>query len=446
MTASARRTRTEPAQALVTAHVDSLDHEGRGVARIDGKVMFIEGALPGETVRARIQHRHRRHDTADLAEVVNASPKRVAPLCPHFGVCGGCSLQHLAPEEQVSEKQKILVGQLRHLGQVEPQTWLAPLSGPPFGYRRRARLGVRHVAKKGGALVGFREKGSSHIAPLSECHTLIPEASRLLPALKTLIDTLSFSARLPQVEMAAGDNALALVFRHLVELTVGDRDALGAFGREHSIQIWLQAGRPDDLVALWPARPEPLVYALPSHDVRFEFGPTDFVQVNAGVNERMVTQALQLLDPGPRERVLDLFCGLGNFTLPLARRAERVVGLEADAAAIVRARHNALINEIGNAEFRLANLHDESASQAPWGDFAFDKLLLDPPRTGAIEVIRQLADPLPERIVYVSCNPATLARDSHHLVHVLGYRLATAGVMDMFPQTGHIESMALFTR
>jgi 23S rRNA (uracil1939-C5)-methyltransferase len=446
MTASARAPRAEPSPELATARIESLNHDGQGVARIDGKVVFIDGALPGETVRARIRRRHRRHDTADLIEIVSASPGRVTPRCPHFGVCGGCSLQHLAAAEQIREKQMILAGQLAHLGQVEPGTWLAPLAGPPFGYRRRARLGVRHVAKKGGVLVGFREKRSSYIAPLAECHTLLPEAARLLPGLKTLIASLSCSSRLPQVEVAAGDNALALVFRHLVELTAGDREALAAFGRQHDVQIWLQGGRPDDLVALWPAQPVLLRYTLAEQGVRFEFGPTDFVQVNAAINAQMVAQALRLLDPGPRDRVLDLFCGLGNFTLPLARRAGRVLGLEADAAALARARHNAVINDIHNAEFRTANLRDGSSPELPWGDFACDKLLLDPPRTGAIEVIRRLSGPVPGRIVYVSCNPATLARDSHYLVHALGYRLAAAGVLDMFPQTSHVESMTLFTR
>jgi 23S rRNA (uracil1939-C5)-methyltransferase len=340
----------------------------------------------------------------------------------------------------------VLADHLAHIGKVGPERWLAPLSGPVFGYRRRARLGVRSVAKKGGVLVGFREKRSTFITPLRECRTLIATASALLPDLKALIDSLSCPDRLPQVEVAAGDSDLALVFRHLVTLTEPDRETLRAFAERHGVQVWLQGGGPESATPLWPRTPEPLHYGLSEFDVRFEFRPTDFVQVNAEMNRLMVSQALALLDPQPQDHVLDLFCGLGNFTLPLARRAQHVLGIEADAHAVALARHNAALNGLSNTEFRVADLYDELGGEVPWGDFRFDKLLLDPPRSGAMEAIKRLCEPLPARIVYVSCYPATLARDSQYLVHVLGYRLAATGVMDMFPQTSHVESMALFTR
>lgn len=431
---------------FATATIESLSYDARGVTHIEGKAVFVEGALPGETVRLAILRQHRRYDNARLAEVLEPSPDRVAPPCPHFGVCGGCSLQHLRTDAQLAAKQYILASHLTHIGKVMPEAWLAPLAGAPFGYRRRARLGVRLVPKKGGVLIGFREKRRSYIAPLMQCLTLTPETSALLPALKSLVESLSGPDQLPQIEVAVGDNAVALTFRHLYELTEEDRNRLRTFGERHRTQIWLQSGGPDSLTALWPGSPERLRYSIPEFGVTLEFRPTDFVQVNAPMNQQMVGQAMKLLDLAPQDRVLDLFCGLGNFTLPIARRAGHVLGVEAEGSAVEMARQNARLNKIDNVEFRAVNLYDEKSSAAPWGDFHFDKLLLDPPRTGAIEAIKRLADPLPGRIVYVSCNPSTLARDSQYLAQVLGYRLATAGAMDMFPQTSHVESMALFVR
>jgi 23S rRNA (uracil1939-C5)-methyltransferase len=446
-TMTSSKPRHEPPSGAETpvATVTAFSHDGRGVARIDGKAVFIEGALPGETVRFRYRERRKRYDTGELAEILEPSPDRVAPPCPHYGTCGGCDLQHLRPEAQLQAKQEIVAAQLDHLGKVKPESWLAPVTGPVVGYRRRARLGVRLVPSEGGVVIGFRQRNKSFLTNLETCLVLEPKVSTLLPALRTLIGELSCPDRIPQIEVACGSNATALVFRHLVPLTAEDRGRLAAFGEHNDIRIYLQPSRPDSIAPLWPAAPEPLYYRIPAFDVEIRFEPADFIQINDAVNAATVAQAISLLEPGPQDAVLDLFCGLGNFTLPLARRAGRVLGVEGEKELVRRARANAQLNRITNVEFIDADLYRES-SGTPWGDFKPDKLLLDPPRGGAIEAIKQLAEPLPSRIVYVSCYPATLARDSEYLVHTLGYRFAAAGVMDMFPQTSHVETMALFTR
>ena len=429
------------------AYVESLNYDGSGVAHVDGKVTFIEDALPGETVRLRYLNRRRNFDSAKLVEILSPSPERVAPACSHFGTCGGCSLQHLQPEAQLRAKQQVLAGQLQHIGKVSPESWLAPLTGPAWGYRRRARLGVRQIPGKNDVLVGFRERRKSFLANLNECPVLEPKLAALLAALRTLITQLSCPHRIPQVELAAGDAATALVIRHLLPLTEADRTLLCAFAQQHALQIYLQGGGPDSITPLWPEVPPPLYYRLPEYNVTLHFRPTDFIQVNNALNQRLVHQALALLELKPTDRVLDLFCGLGNFTLPLARHAQQVLGIEADAQLIDGARGNAERNGLGNAEFRQADLYNsDTAAAAPWNGFGFNKLLLDPPRNGAIEAIKRLPPDGVERIVYVSCYPATLARDAEYLVHVLGYRLAATGVMDMFPHTSHVESMALFVR
>lgn len=427
------------------ATVSSLSHDGRGVARIDGKTTFIEGALQGETVRLRYLQRHKRYDEAELAEILTPSPDRVVPPCPHYGACGGCDLQHLRPEAQLQAKQEIVAAQLEHLGKVKPESWLAPVTGPVLGYRRRARLGVRLVPSEGGVVIGFRQRNKSFLTNLETCLVLEPKVSALLPALRTLIGELSCPNRIPQIEVACGANAMALVFRHLVPLTEDDRERLAAFGEHNDIRIYLQPSRPDSIVPLWPAAPEPLYYRIPAFDVDIRFEPADFIQINDAVNAATVAQAINLLELTPTDKVLDLFCGLGNFTLPLARRGGKVLGVEGETGLVSRARANTELNQITNAEFISADLYKESSS-APWADFKPDKLLLDPPRGGAIEAIKMLVEPLPSRIVYVSCYPATLARDSEYLVCALGYRFAAAGVMDMFPQTSHVETMALFVK
>lgn len=439
--------RNEPPSGAETpvATVSSFTHDGSGVARLDGKAVFIEGALPGETVRFRYRERRKRYDTAELVEVLEPSPDRVTPPCPHYGACGGCDLQHLRPEAQLQAKQQILAEQLERLGKVRPESWLAPVAGPALGYRRRARLGVRFVPSEGGAIIGFRQKNKSFLENLQTCLVLEPRVSALLPSLHELIAELSCPDRIPQIEVAVGSNATALVFRHLVPLTHEDRERLAAFGERHEIRIYLQPSRPDSIAPLWPANPEPLFYRIPAFDVEIRFQPADFIQINHAVNNAMVEQAVRLLELAPDDRVLDLFCGLGNFTLPLARRAAHVLGVEGEAALVSRAKANAELNQITNVEFVSADLYRKS-SETTWNSFHANKLLLDPPRGGAIEAIKMLAEPLPSRIVYVSCYPATLARDSEYLVQALGYRFSAAGVMDMFPQTSHVETMALFVK
>ena len=428
------------------ARIESLTHEGRGVARIDGKAVFVDGALPGEQVRLQITQQHKSYDLAVTVEVLEASPDRVTPRCRYFGFCGGCSLQHLRTAAQLPAKEKVLRDNLQRIGKVDPESWLPALSGEHWGYRRKARLGVRFVEKKGGVVVGFREKAHSFLAPLASCEVLDARVSPLLPALRELIAGLSRPDRIPQVEVAAGDTAVALVIRHLLPLNDVDYQRLAAFGQKNEVQIFCQPGRPDELVSIYPAHPETLTYRLPEFDLELEFSPTDFIQVNSGLNREMVHHALALLDPKPTDSVLDLFCGLGNFTLPIARGTGRVLGVEADAALVAKGRRNAERNGITNAEFRQGDLyHAEAVS--PWGQEYFGKWLLDPPRTGAMEVVKRLPEAGgPQRIVYVSCNPATLARDSEILVHTKGYRLRTVGVMDMFPQTSHVEALALFER
>ncbi len=429
---------------IVVAHVESLSHDGRGVARIDGKATFIDGALTGKHVRARVLQRHRRYDTAALVEVLTPSPDRRVPPCPHFGVCGGCSRQYFAPQAQFRAKQTILAEQLARIGKVAPERWLAPLTGPEWGYRRRARLGVRVIENNGGVAIGFRERQRSHIADIDSCLVLDPVVASWLPALHVLVQSLSRPDQVPQIEVAVGEHARALVVRYFMPLTPDDEYKLRAFGEQQAAHIYVQSGESETATALWPTPPVPLDYRLPDGST-LQFRPTDFIQVNAAINDKMIEQALALLDPQPDDVVLDLFAGLGNFTLPLARRAGRVLGIEGDNALVEGARHNARANGFDNIEFRVADLFQTPALPA-WHGVAFDKLLLDPPRSGAIDAIKQLSEPLPEKIVYVSCYPATLARDGEHLVHRLGYRLSAAGVMDMFPHTSHVESMALFER
>jgi 23S rRNA (uracil1939-C5)-methyltransferase len=441
---SRKRTSAEP-QA---ARIDSLTHEGRGVARVQGKAVFIDGALPGEEVLFRLARRHGRFDEGVVTEVLVASPERVPPGCPHFSLCGGCSLQYLAVEGQLAHKQRVMLEQLEHIGKVQPETVLPPVTGSPWGYRRRARLGVKYVSKKGAVLVGFREKASGLLADLSRCDTLHPAMGLLLPDLRALVGSLSVSRAIPQIEVAVGDDAAALVFRHLEPLSAEDVQILRQFAQARSLQIYLQPQGPESVAPLWP-QPARLSYRLADHGVELFFQPTDFVQVNAEVNRKMVHLALQLLELSPEDRVLDLFCGLGNFTLPMARQAACVVGVEGDAKQVLQARENAAHNDIVNVEFHVADLLNAEPPDAAWlrAGFSpeFSKILLDPPRTGAEPVVRQAKRIGAERLVYVSCNPATLARDAGELVHGQGYHLAAAGVIDMFPHTGHVETVALFT-
>jgi 23S rRNA (uracil1939-C5)-methyltransferase len=421
-----------------------LSHDGRGVARMDGKAVFVAGALPGERVRAQQTSRKRHFDEARTVEVLQASPTRVQPLCPHFGTCGGCVLQHLEPSEQIAAKQRVLIENLERIGHVQAERMLPPLADQSWGYRRKARLGVKHVAKKGRVLVGFRETNPKFVAELSRCEVLIPAVGERIDALAALIESLSVRDSIPQIEVAAGDSTTALVFRNLRPLTEADRSALIAFGREHGFAMLLQSGGVDSLELLWPEQID-LDFRIDGGELRLRFEPLDFVQVNAGMNQRMIAHALELLDPQSGDRVLDLFCGLGNFTLPIARRVAHVVGVEGDAGLVQRARANATANGIANADFHAADLTRDLRSE-PWAREGFDKLLLDPPRSGAEAAIPQLPLAGVQRLVYVSCHPGSLARDAGTLVREHGFRLTAAGAMDMFPHTAHVESIALFER
>lgn len=425
--------------------IHDLSHDGRGVGRLDGKAIFVTGALPGERVRARPGQRKKHFDQASLVEVVQPSPQRVTPKCQHFGLCGGCALQHLDPVAQIAAKQNTLLQNLQRIGQVEAERVLPPLTGPVWGYRRKARLGVKWVAKKQRVLVGFREAADPRfIADLQRCEVLVPEVGDRLAALSALIESLEARESIPQIEVAAGDQTTALVFRHLQPLSERDQHTLRGFGEAHGLDIHLQ---PAGLDSVRPLRvgEAVLAFALPDHAVSFRFEPVDFVQVNAGLNARMVDHALELLDLQPQHRVLDLFCGLGNFTLPMARRVREVIGVEGDAGLVQRANQNAERNGLGNARFHAADLVRE-LNQQPWMDERFDRLLLDPPRTGAEEVIRAMRLDDIQRVVYVSCHPGSLARDAGILVREKGYRLRAVGVMDMFPHTAHVESIAVFER
>jgi len=427
------------------ARIESLSHDGRGVARLEGKATFVHGALPGELVRLRVRKTHRNFDEAETEAVLEPSPERVAPGCDRFGVCGGCSLQHLAPAAQVAAKQQALLDALRHIGQVEPAQLYPPIVGPaPWGYRRKARLGAKYVAKKGRVLVGFRERASGFVADAVRCPVLHPRVSELLGPLAELIGGLDIRELVPQVELAMGDDACVLVFRTLQPASPDDLARLRAFGAAHGVVPYVQEGGPDTVRPVDPPGVF-LTYALPEFGVELEFRPGDFTQVNTEVNRLMVGRAVELLAPRPDERVLDLFCGLGNFTLPLARRAAEVVGVEGEGGLVARARANALRNGIHNAHFHTADLYG-ALDREPWLGGRFTAALLDPPRTGALEVLGQLPRLGVERILYVSCYAGTLARDAAELVRQHGYRLAGAGVMDMFPHTAHVESIAVFAR
>ncbi|MCI1709412.1 MAG: 23S rRNA (uracil(1939)-C(5))-methyltransferase RlmD [Chiayiivirga sp.] len=421
-----------------------LSHDGRGVARLDGKAVFVSGALPGERVRARQTLRRKSFDEAVTLEVLRASADRVEPRCHHFGVCGGCALQHLEAGKQIEAKQRVLLENLERLGHVRAERVLPPLRGDAWGYRRKARLGAKWVAKKEKALVGFREIDGRFIADIARCEVLIPAVGTRIAELGALVGSLDAREQIAQIELAAGDETVVLVFRNLAPLGEDDRARLREFGRRSGIQVYLQPG---DTASVHPldGSAADLRFALPAYDVDFEFRPLDFIQVNGDMNRRMVDHALALLDPQPGDRVLDLFCGLGNFTLPLARRAASVVGVEGEAGLVQRARDNARRNRISNVEFHAADLTRDLRGEA-WAKQGFDKLLLDPPRTGADAAIGQLPLEGVGRIVYVSCHPGSLARDAGILVREQGYRLKAAGVMDMFPHTAHVESVALFER
>ena len=430
-------------QTPFEADVLDLAHDGRGVARVDGKTVFVADALPGERVLASRVGRRRSHDEALLLEVLAASLERVDPVCPHFGTCGGCSLQHLAPEAQLAAKDDSLHDSLQRIGHVAAATRWAPLRGPAWAYRRKARLGVRKVDKKGRVLVGFRERRAPLLADMDSCEVLAGGVGALLPAIGALIGALGIARRVPQVEVAVGDDRTALVFRVLDPPSAEDLALLERFGADHEVDIWLQPGGLDTLHPLREDTPRPR-YRLDEFGLELEFLPTDFVQINGAVNAQAVSRAVELLAIEAGDRVVDLFCGLGNFSLALARCGARVRGVEGDAALVQRARANAARNGL-EASFHVANLF-EDCRDLPWAREPCEGLLLDPPRAGAEASIQLVPVLRPQRLVYVSCHPGTLARDAGILVNQFGYRLQGAGVMDMFPHTTHVESIVLFER
>jgi 23S rRNA (uracil1939-C5)-methyltransferase len=428
----------------IEADITGLTHDGRGVTHIAGKAVFVAGALAGERVRLRYAGKHRHYDEATVEEVLRASPDRVAPRCKHFGVCGGCALQHLDPAAQIAAKQRVLLENFERIGKVQPSAILPPLTDSPWGYRRRGRLSAKFVEKKGRMLVGFRETNGRYVADIERCEVLHPAVGERIAAITAMLESLEGKREIPQIEVSAGDNLIALVFRHLKPLSAADTQTLVAFGQAHGFAIFLQPGGIDSVAALWPADAQ-LQFELPAYEVALDFRPLDFIQVNGGMNRRMIDHALGLLAPQPGDRVLDLFCGLGNFTLPLARRAGEVTGVEGEAGLVQRARDNATKNGIANATFHSADLAADQRATA-WAKADYELILLDPPRSGADAVLEYLPRKSTRRVVYVSCHPASLARDAGILVDKHGFELKSAGVMDMFPHTAHVESIALFER
>jgi 23S rRNA (uracil1939-C5)-methyltransferase len=435
--------------------IESLDLEAQGVAHnADGKVVFVEDALAGEEVQVEVRRRKNNWERATLVALRRPSAQRVAPRCPHFGVCGGCALQHLHVGAQVATKQRALEDALWHLGKVRPERMLRPIEGPAWGYRQRARLSVRHVVKKGTVLVGFHERRSSYVADIRSCDVLPPHVSRLLLPLRELIGAMRTRDRLPQIELAIGDETTALVLRHLEPLPEGDLERLRRFAAAHGVEWWLQPKGPDTARPL-DGKTSELAYSLPEFAIRLPFRPTDFTQVNRDINRVLVSRAVRLLAPEPGERVVDWFCGLGNFTLPLATRAASVLGVEGSEALLVRAREAAHLNGVAErTRFEAANLF-EATPESLVRTGPAERWLIDPPREGAFAIAKALADLAeqpappwtpPRRIVYVSCNPSTLARDAGLIVHRAGYRCSAAGAVNMFPHTTHVESIAVFDR
>lgn len=433
-----------PAEAF-RAIVESLSHDGRGLARLEGKAVFIDGALPGEDVLCEYTHVSKRYSEARVREVLQASADRVVPVCSKALICGGCSLQHMATARQIQHKQQTLCEHYAHFGGLHQPTLLPPMQALTEGYRRKARLAVRYVPKKGGVLVGFREKRNTLVTEIDACPVLDARVGERIVAIRHLLDAMPAKASIAQIEVAMGDEQVALVFRHLEALSEQDLHLLSQFGAQHQFWIFLQSAGPDSVHRLYPDEHMAyLNYRLPAWSLEMLFHPLDFTQVNASINARMVAEALSLLDLKASDRVLDLFCGLGNFTLPIARHCKEVIGVEGSAAMVQRGEMNARHNQIDNAFFYQADL-TQDLRKMPWAQGGFDKVLLDPPRSGALEVVQNISLLSPSKIVYVSCNPATLARDAGALQN-LGYRLIASGVMDMFPHTAHVESIAVFER
>ena len=447
----ARRSRKQrlPQEAF-PATIESLSHEGRGVAHIDGKATFISGALPGEKVTFIYTSKSKNHDEGAIDSVIEASPDRVEPKCVHYDICGGCSLQHLSSKAQINYKQQSMLEGLKHLGKVEPEEVFEPMTGDSWGYRRKARLGAKFVYKKDKVLVGFRERHGGFLADIESCEVLHESVGKKLKEFQALMYDMESRDSTPQIEVAVGDENTALIIRHLKPLSNDDQNKWIAFAKENDYQLYLQPKGPDTVHCIWPPAEEleTLYYQHKTFDTKVEFGPQDFFQVNSSINVQMVPRAVELLQLTGKERVLDLFCGLGNFTLPIARHAAQVTGVEGDLVMVKRARETAIANGIENTNYFASNLMGtpEELKREPWLKQSYDCILLDPPRSGAKEIIEHFGKLKAKRIVYVSCHPATLARDAGELVHTHGYKLLGAGVMDMFPQTAHVESIAVFEK
>lgn len=439
----AKRKKLPPTPIDATIH--ALSHDGRGIAAVDGKTTFVLGALPGEEVSVKLLKRNSKYDEGVVAAIHTPAPERIESRCPHFTTCGGCRLQHMPQSMQLTTKYQAFKELLQHVAEAEPKEWAEPLKGTEWNYRRKARLSVRHVPKKERVLVGFRELNGRYVADNRECPILVKPVAELIDALSQLIASLSAKDSIPQIELAAGDEEIALMFRHLEPLTTEDHEKLKSFGKQHNLKIYLQPKGYDSLHLIEPETADNhLHYRLDNGEIEFQFQPEQFVQVNGDMNEKMLAQALDWLALKDDDRVLDLFCGIGNFSLPVARRAAHVTGIEGDETAVKQARINADKNKLHNTDFDVCNLFELPAN-ADWINTSYNKILLDPPRAGAEEIVNKIERFKPETIVYVSCHPATLARDTKTLIEA-GYTLEKAGIMDMFPHTQHVEAMALFKK
>lgn len=431
-------------------NIESIAHDGRGVGRgEDGKVVFVDYALPGERVKYVPVMNRKSYSFGSTIEVLEPSEHRIEPKCEVFGQCGGCVLQHLDPKMQLQYKQQHLLENFKKIGDVQPDDLLPPMTGPHWGYRRRARLGAKFVPKKGGMIIGFRERNTSYIQPTDKCEVLYPEVSAMFPDLRETLEKTSCNDKIPQIEISVADNAVVMIVRHLEAFVQRDLDLLTEFAKRNEVQMFLQPGNLKSVHPLYPEKPDALFYDFKEFDIRVEFLPTDFIQVNGGINDQLVSKAIELLDIQPDDKVLDLFCGVGNFTLPLARKSTYVVGVEGDQALVNRAIHNKELNKLDNVDFYFGDLFKEDMSSTSHGDWLeqkFDKILLDPPRSGAAEMIKRIPELGASKVVYVSCGPATLARDAGVMVNEHGYKMTYAGVIDMFPHTAHVESIAVFEK